>query len=352
MRKLLLPLSYIYLGFTSLRNFFYNKGWLRTFEFDFPVILIGNLSTGGTGKTPHIEYLIHLLKDKYKVATLSRGYKRNTKGFILAANAPLVEDTGDEPKLLKYKYPDIEVAVCENRVTGVYSILQHEPDVQVILLDDGFQHRRITAGLKIILTEYHNLFCDDVVLPAGNLRESQNAKYRAEIIIVSKCPPGMQKREASEIRTRLNLIPFQQLFFTSLQYKNVFPLFEEQNEKKIHPQKCLLVSGIANTKQIVEHIKQNFIYVETLTFPDHHYYLDNDIKRIKNTVQQNMTIITTEKDAVRLMEAKDKILEMDLSFFVLPVEISFLFEGDKLFDEGILQYIKKSMPAKADTFSA
>lgn len=349
MRKLLLPLSYIYLAFTGLRNFFYDRGWLRSFEFDFPVILIGNLSTGGTGKTPHIEYLIRLLKEKYKVATLSRGYKRNTNGFILSANAPLVEDIGDEPKLLKYKYPNIEVAVCENRVTGVYSILQYENDVQVILLDDGFQHRRITAGLKIILTAYDNLFCDDVVLPAGNLRESQKGKYRAEIIIVSKCPAGMQKREASEIRTRLNLIPFQQLFFTSLQYKNIFPLFDEQNEKEIHAQKCLLVSGIANNKHIVEHVKQNFLHVETLTFPDHHYFIDIDLEKIKNTAQQNTVLITTEKDAVRLIEAKEKILELGLSFFVLPVEVVFLFEASKLFDENILQYIRKSIPAKADT---
>ncbi|MBC8173003.1 MAG: tetraacyldisaccharide 4'-kinase [Chitinophagales bacterium] len=345
MRKLLVPFSLLWSLLVSFRNFLYHKGWLRTFEFDFPVILVGNLSTGGTGKTPHVEYLIRLLKNQFKVATLSRGYKRKLKGYALATELSLVEDIGDEPKQFKQKFPDVEVAVSEDRVKGVYYILNEEPDVNVIILDDGFQHRRITAGLKIIVTTCDRLFCDDIILPAGNLREPKNAYKRADILIVSKCPPALSFAEKEKIIERLHPLPQQNTFFTTLLYGNMYPLFPEQLQKNFSTStSCLFVSGIANNKNVIQYLKFAFSNVQVIRFPDHHYFSAGNIEQIKKAAMRNGVCITTEKDAMRLMEQKEFILETELSVFVLPIEIGFLFNEAELFNEIVLTYIEKTTP--------
>ena len=338
MRILLLPFAWIYGALILIRNFFYDKGWLRSFEFDFPVIMVGNLSTGGTGKTPHVEYLLRLLMPDYKVATLSRGYKRKMKGYGLATELSLVEDIGDEPKLYKQKYPDAEVAVSEKRVIGIYYLLNDEPDVKVVILDDGMQHRRLKAGLQILLTQYDKLFTDDHMLPAGNLREPASGKKRARIIIVTKCPETLALSEKNEIKDKIHPAQNQMVFFTTQQYGNLYPLFNDQKIKTIeNKESALMVTGIAGDKEMKNYLSTKFSTLKNISFGDHHYYTDDNIKFMQLRAEGKI-IITTEKDAMRLMEKKETIIKQDLSIFVLPIEIKFLGEKE-VFADQILRYI-------------
>ncbi len=342
MRKILLPISWVYLLITAGRNFLYDKKWLRSFEFDFPVIIIGNLSTGGTGKTPHIEYLIRLLNEDYHVAILSRGYKRKTKGFILSTEDSLVQDIGDEPKQIKQKYQDVEVAVCEDRFLGISALLQNTEDVDVILMDDGFQHRHVKAGFNILLTKYDQLFCNDYLLPAGNLREPKSGYKRAQVIIVTKCPHNLSKEIRENLQLLINPDHGQQLFFTSVYYGNMYPLFNGQSiSKPDNIDHAFIVTGIAGKSGWSTYLKEKNIEAQEITFADHHYFDANDIFKIKSKAEQSSTsiIITTEKDAARLSEQKKSILNAGLSVFVLPVEIQFLFNEADNFNTLISYYI-------------
>ncbi len=339
MRILLLPFACIYGALILIRNFFYDKGWLRSFEFDFPVILVGNLSSGGTGKTPHVEYLLRLLMPDYKVATLSRGYKRKMKGYGMATELSLVEDIGDEPKLYKQKYPEAEVAVSEKRVIGIYYLLNDEPDVKVVILDDGMQHRRLKAGLQILLTQYHKPFTDDHMLPAGNLREPASGKKRAHIIIITKCPGTLSASDKKEIREKVKAGENQKMFFTMEQYGNLYPLFDDQKITQIkNEQSALMVTGIAGNNEMGNYLSSTFNNLKTITFGDHHYYTNDNIKFIQLKAEGKI-IITTEKDAMRLMEKKEIIMQYNLSIFVLPIEIKFL-ENAEMFSDLIHQYIE------------
>ena len=338
MRKILLPFSALWWLLVSLRNFFYDKGWLKTFEFDFPVILTGNLSTGGTGKTPHVLYLMKLLLPRYKIATLSRGYKRKTKGYILSTELSLVEDIGDESKLFKQKYPSAEVAVSADRVAGVYGLLLDEPDIKVILMDDGFQHRRITAGFRILLTAQNDLYTNDFLLPAGNLRDPAKEAKRAHVIIVTKCNPGLSETEANQITKKLR-IKKQSVFFTAIEYLPLQPLFPEQ-EMHTPGKEIISVSGIAGSSGFTQELEKNYDVQHKIKFSDHHYFSDEDLDKIDRNAS-GKAILTTEKDAMRLMEKKQEILDHKLSFFVLPVGIKFLFAGGQAFDRMIFDYIGK-----------
>lgn len=344
MRILLLPFAWIYGAIILIRNFFYDKGWLRSFEFDFPVILVGNLSTGGTGKTPHVEYLIRMLRTDYKVATLSRGYKRKMKGYGLATELSLVEDIGDEPKLYKQKYPEVEVAVSEKRVIGVYYLLNDEPDVRVVILDDGMQHRKIKAGLQILLTQYNKLFTDDHMLPAGNLREPGSGKKRANIIIVTKCPESLTAGEKNNIIQKIKPLSGHKIFFTTQHYGNLYPLFEEQEIKNSNTvQEAIVLSGIAGNIDFQNYIQTKMKVIKTISYADHHYYSDDNIKFLKLKSTDKSIIITTEKDSMRLMEKKELILEHKLSIFVLPLEIKFLGD-EETFSQLITGYISQYPP--------
>lgn len=342
MRYLLLPFSLLYGLLISLRNFFYDKGWLRSFEFDFPVILVGNLNTGGTGKTPHVEYLIHALRQKYKIATLSRGYKRKLRGYALATQLSLVEDIGDEPKQYMQKFPDIEVCVSEDRVKGVYSLLQDAPDVNVIIMDDGMQHRRIKPGLQIMLTAFDKLFYKDIILPAGNLREPKNGSRRAHIILVTKCPADLDQTTAEKIRSRIKKYSGAQIFFTTQVYDALQPLFADMKSRS-NSEQCLFVSGIANNRHALAHLKNSFSDVKPMAFRDHHYFTENDIRRIALHAK-NAMVITTEKDAMRLMEQEDMIRQNELHIFILPVKVEFLFNASAAFDALITNYITTATP--------
>ncbi len=337
MRKILFPFSIIWWLIISIRNFFYDKGWLKSFEFDFPIVLVGNISTGGTGKTPHVEFLIRMLQQKFKVATLSRGYKRTLKGYALSTELSLVEDIGDEPKQFKQKFPDVEVAVSENRVNGVYYLLNDEPDVQVIIMDDGFQHRRIKPGLQILLTEYNHLFTDDFILPAGNLREPKSAKKRAQIIIVTKCPESISEADKKNIEKKIKLLPGQHLFFTCLEFENVKPLFPvQQKTELLKNDKAVLITGIADPSLLKNHLAKTCDLIRAVSFRDHHYYSVQDIQRMG---RETKTIVSTEKDGMRLMEQEEEILKNGLSIFIVPVAVRFLFGGEKAFMDLVTAYI-------------
>ena len=332
LRKIVFPLALLYRGITSFRNLLYDKGIFKSYSFEVPVIVVGNLSVGGTGKTPQIEYLIRLLADKYKIATLSRGYKRKSKGFILAdtnANATII---GDEPFQFYSKFPNIQVAVDVDRKNGIEQLLSQSSKPEVILLDDAFQHRKVKAGFYILLTSYNELYCDDFQLPTGNLRESRKGAKRANAIIVTKCPPDLSNESRNEIVKKLNIESNQKLFFTHISYNDF--VYSENGKRSISEIKNvdkLLLAGIAKPQSFFRHLHTNNELC--LTFPDHHHFTEKDILDIINKANNNI-IITTEKDYVRL---KGRIPKEQL--FYLPIQSKFLFEGEN-FDKSIVNYVE------------
>ncbi|MFV5684387.1 tetraacyldisaccharide 4'-kinase [Flavobacterium sp. GB2R13] len=334
LRKILFPFAVLYGLITSIRNFLFDKSILKSYSFDLPIIAVGNLSVGGTGKTPQIEYLIRLLSDKYKIATLSRGYKRQSEGFILAdanSNAAIL---GDEPFQFYQKFPNIQVAVDANRKNGIEQLLGRQEKPEMILLDDAFQHRKVKAGFYILLTSYGDLYSDDFILPTGNLRESRSGAKRANIIIVTKCPFPLSLDEQKEIKNKLKLSTSQELYFTYIDYDDC--IFSENTKIKVDEIKSLdkvLLAGIAKPEPFFTFLKNT--NDACLSFPDHHNFTDKDILEIKNIAQKSL-IITTEKDYVRL---KGSLPSEQL--FYLPIKSSFI-SGSENFDKTIINYVETS----------
>jgi tetraacyldisaccharide 4'-kinase len=334
LRKLLFPFAILYGLITSIRNFLFDKGVLKSYSFDLPIIAVGNLSVGGTGKTPQIEYLIRLLSVKYKVATLSRGYKRQSKGFILAEAGTNAKIVGDEPFQFFQKFPSIQVAVDANRKNGIEQLLSQTEKPEIILLDDAFQHRKVKAGFYILLTSYGDLYSDDYMLPTGNLRESRSGADRANVIIVTKCPFNLSFEQQDDIRKRLKLWKNQELYFTFIAYDDcIYGENRKIKVEEIQPAAKVLVAGIAKPEPFF-HYLQNSNDV-CLSFPDHHNFTDKDILEIKN-LAQNKIIITTEKDYVRL---KGSLPNEQL--FYLPIQSSFV-SGSENFNKTILDYVGTS----------
>ena len=333
-RKIFFPFSLLYDFVTGFRNFFYDKGILKSFSFELPIIVVGNLSVGGTGKTPQIEYLIRLLSDKYNVATLSRGYKRQSKGFILAGAGSNAVTLGDEPFQYYQKFPNIQVAVDNDRKNGIVQLLLQTNKPQVVLLDDAFQHRKVKAGFYILLTSYKDLYVDDYILPTGNLRESERGVQRANVIIVTKCPKDITSQEQTEIKFRLNLNQNQQLYFTYVDYND--SIYSQNSTLKVETIKNtekLLLAGIANPQPFFDYLQNDTDII--MKFADHHHFSENDILKIKNKAN-NKIIITTEKDYVRL---KGSIENNQL--FYLPIESRFVSDKEN-FNKTILNYVGKS----------
>ena len=332
LRKLLFPFAILYGFITSLRNYLYDKGILKSYSFDIPVIAVGNLSVGGTGKTPQIEYLIRLLSPNYKVATLSRGYKRKSEGFILADAASTTEILGDEPFQYFKKFPDIQVAVDADRKNGIEQLLNQESRPEIILLDDAFQHRKVKAGFYILLTAYEDLFCDDFMLPTGNLRESRNGAKRANLIIVTKCPLDITELEQQNIKNKLAVdLP---IYFSSIDYDDKVYNDTESlavSDLKLTPK--MLLAGIAKPKPFFDYLQTD--KDEVMTFSDHHHFTEIDILNIKSQAIDKI-IVTTEKDFVRL---EAKILRKQL--FYLPIKSKFL-SNQESFDAIILNYVGTS----------
>ena len=344
-KALLFPLSLLYGFGVNLRNFFYQTKMLKSVSFDVPVISVGNLSVGGAGKTPHIEYLIELLQPYIQVATLSRGYKRKTSGFLAVDPNHTAELVGDEPLQYKRKYPDVFVAVSESRALGIPRLMMQNPETQVILLDDAFQHRAVTPGLNILLTDYSRLYTDDFLLPMGRLREWPSASERADIIVVTKCPSTISTDEKDKIKARLKPGKHQRLYYTHYDYpRKPYYIFDssytvELNEKL----DVLMVSGIARVDYLVDWLNSKVNSVRLLEYADHHFFSESDIDHIekvfKSIESENKVIITTEKDAVRFQLHYDHLFKEKLPFYALPAKVAFLFEEGSAFDNQVKNYL-------------
>ena len=345
MKILLLPISLFYHIVLSIRHKLYDWHILRATQFEKPVICVGNLNLGGTGKTPHTEYLINLLKDSCRVATLSRGYGRKTKGFKQAESTSTYEDLGDEPLQYFRKFPEIQIAVDEDRVDGVRKLLKSKKALEVVLLDDAFQHRSIQAGLNILLTEYQHLYCDDFLVPAGTLRDVKSAAKRAHIIVVSKSPKDLNETEQAAIKAKLKPQEQQKVFFSFLEYAPLQPLNEAAKTVSIDDVDSVLAfCGIANSQSFVEELKKQHKTVDFLHFADHHAYTKEDviniIKRFESIESEKKIIVTTEKDAARLTNSPYLCQFECAPLYALPVSVRF-YEEEK-FNKEILNYVRKN----------
>ena len=347
----LLPLSWLYGIGSEARNMLFDTGILSSKKYNIPIISVGNITVGGTGKTPHIEYLVRLLSERYKVAVLSRGYKRRSRGYVLAQADTPMEKIGDEPWQIKQKFPEAYVAVDANRRNGIERLISDEEtrDVQVILLDDAYQHRYVTPKLNILLIDYHRMITEDRLLPAGRLRERASNKIRANMVIVTKCPRDLTPIGYRVVQQTLHLKPYQSLFFSTFKYKNLKKLFgegeirlEQLRKENMH---VLLVTGIGNPNQMEQDMRKFAQYVTPLSYPDHHYFTAKDAKvinRAAQKMQKPMIIVTTEKDASRLRNLKGLDETVRDNLFVFPIEIEILKNKETILNEQIINYVHKN----------
>ena len=338
LRFLLFPFAVLYDVITRIRNWFFNVGILKSTSFDIPVIAVGNLSVGGTGKSPQIEYLIRLLKDDYNTAVLSRGYKRKTEGFQLVNDTHTAEDVGDEPLQFYKKFKkDVTIAVDADRTNGIQQLLQRNNPPEVVLLDDAYQHRKVTASSYILLTKYNDLFVDDFLLPTGNLRESRRGAKRAKAIVVTKCPENLSEVAQEKIVRKLNPKPYQKVFFTTIAYDENLKGTNELTIDDLQDKEVLLVTGIANPTPLLNFLKEKKVHFKHLNFPDHHNFTNQDIENIKKSYEtltsQQKIILTTEKDYMRLEGKVD-------SLNYISIKSHFISE-EKVFNSLVLSEVKK-----------
>lgn len=343
---ILLPLAWIYRFLVGVRNVLFDLDILRSRSFDVPVISVGNITVGGTGKTPHTEYLIRLLSRKHKVAVLSRGYKRRTRNFILATNDTPMSDIGDEPYQMKHKFPDVHIAVDRNRCHGIDCLMRPTvtPQPDVIILDDAYQHRYVKPSANILLMDYHRLVYYDRLLPAGRLREPISSMSRADIVVVTKCPLYITPMDRRGIELSLNLQPWQHLFFSTFRYGNPYQLWGSKHIDfaRLADYPLLLFCAIASPKQLEYDISKVTTNFETLCFPDHHNFRKKDIEMLKQQANGRI-VITTEKDAARLQELQREQLTDELaeSIYVLPIEVEFMNERQEEFDRIVTNFVSK-----------
>ena len=335
----LLPLSWLYGLAVSLRNELFALGILKERSFSIPVISVGNITVGGSGKTPHVEYLIRLLQDYIKVGVLSRGYKRKSHGYVLADDNSTMRDLGDEPYQIKQKFHDIYVAVDKNRCNGITRLTHDKAtsNVGVILLDDAFQHRYVKPGLN-------RLIIYDRLLPAGRLREPLNGKQRADIVIITKCPRDLKPMEFRILTKAMDLFPYQQLFFTTIDYGTPKALFSDKTTS-LNKYNVLLVTGIASPEQMENDMKHKCRSLTSLVFEDHHLFNTKDEQRINNAFERLPSpkiIVTTEKDSTRLVNLNGLTTEVRDAIFVLPIKVKFMLNQGELFNNKIISYVRKN----------
>ena len=352
--KKLLPLSWFYGLGVGLRNMLFEMGALKSKKYDVPIISVGNITVGGTGKTPHVEYLIELLKDHMNVAVLSRGYKRKSRGFVLAGKDTPMTQIGDEPFQMKQKYPDIIVAVDGNRRRGIEKLIEGEAEkkADIILLDDAFQHRYVKPGINILLVDYHRLVIYDELLPAGRLREPVKSKDRADIVIITKCPKDLNPMEYRVITKAMKLYPYQQLYFSTHEYDTprlVFPEMADGKEIKsldeLKDKSILLLTGIASPQQMEHDLAPYTSQLTPLTFGDHYAFKKKDVERINElfaSLSGQKLIITTEKDATRLLTTEGLSDEVKKHLYVLPIHISMMQNQTDDFNNNIFKYVRKN----------
>ena len=343
---LLYPFALIYGALVWLRNRMYDAKFFTSIQFSVPVITVGNLSTGGTGKTPHVEYLVRLLQYQYQVATMSRGYKRKTQGFLIADEKSNSLRIGDEPMQYHLKFPELVVSVAEERMIGIPALLQRRPDVDVVILDDAYQHRSVKAGLTILITDYSRPFYKDHILPFGSLRESRNAYKRANLIVVSKCPMNITEEQAKEVEKRIAPTEGQQVFFTGIHYASPYD-FITGEVVNLTDKHIVLVCGIARPEPLQDFLKSSEADVHTLSYKDHHYFVTPDLEEIKAAYQNwdvaDKIIVTTEKDAARLHLHFDKLKDWGITIAVLPIAVTMLLNKGADFDTAVRLYVEKAV---------
>src|ERR1035437_8487695 len=349
LRIIAFPFSLVYGCIVFLRNKLYDWGILSATEFDVPTISVGNLSVGGTGKTPHIEYLIRLLKSEFYIATLSRGYGRKTMGFVLSDTQSTAADIGDEPLQFKKKFKEIRVAADAKRVHGIKKLMEEFPSLQTILLDDAFQHRAVKPGLSIVLSDFRKPYTTDFMLPSGNLREFRSGIKRSDIIIITKCPEILLPIERKRLITAINPLPYQNIYFSFLKYGEFIPFNSDNNlfSKDYyfdHSYTVVLLTGIATTASLEYYLKNKVKNIIPAKFSDHHNYTKNDLLSIQkifnNIASANKIILTTEKDAMRLKNPEFSDILKILPIFYIPIEIEFHDKDKNEFNEQILHYVR------------
>lgn len=343
-KVLLSPFSFLYGLGVGLRNQFYSWNLLKGVEFNLPVISVGNLSVGGAGKTPHIEYLVRLLKEYLEVATLSRGYKRKTKGYLMVHPKMNAEQVGDEPLQFKRKFQDVTVAVSESRALGIPLLVSDKPETQVVLLDDAFQHRSVKPGLNIMLTEFSHPFTRDYLLPSGRLREWRSAYQRADVIVVSKCPREVSEAEKVAMIEEIKPLEHQQIYFSYYDYAKPYYIFDPRYVAQLAPDvDVLLICAIARTEYLSSYLDSQANHVSVLEYEDHHFFTKYDVARLKEHFDRmessKKIIITTEKDAMRLEMHYPYIKENKMPIFAIPVEVKFHFEEGPKFNHQVKQYL-------------
>ncbi len=342
-KLLMMPFALLYGVGVWIRNGLYNIGFLKGIEFNVPVISVGNLTVGGAGKSPHIEYLVRVLKNYIYVSTLSRGYKRRTKGFLTVRVNNRAEEVGDEPLQFKRKFPDVGVYVSESREIGIPKIMASRPETQVILLDDAFQHRSVKPGINILLTEYDDLFVDDFLLPVGRLREWPSSYRRADTIVVTKCPLDLDESEKQRLISVIKPLDHQTVFFSTYQYgrpyRMFYPSVTVSLQSNLH---ALVITGIARTKALINYLEDHLGSVQIIEYGDHHNFTRYEISQLKKQFdtldEDRKIIITTEKDAVRLEQHHAYLQQHNLPIFILPVFVSFL-DGDQPFAQHVQDYL-------------
>jgi tetraacyldisaccharide 4'-kinase len=341
-RILLFPFSLVYASVVIIRNWCYEKRLFPSTSFNLPIICVGNLAVGGTGKSPMVEQLIRLLKDHYPIAVLSRGYKRRTKGYALAGGTKSALDIGDEPMQFHRKFPEVAIAVGEERIVAIPQLLHDRPDTSVIILDDAFQHRAVRAGLNILLTDYSNLFTRDWWLPSGDLRDAPSGYKRADIIIVTKCPEDLAEEDRRSLTIEIAPETHQQLYFSAIRYGTPYHIIRQAVTTVIDTDmEVLLVSGIANPGPLKRWLNDHSRTYYEMAYGDHHIFTIDDLKtmmrRFDNIVAEKKIIVTTEKDAVRLVKFKQELEQCPM--YVLPITPEFLFGEDGRFRTEIFKFI-------------
>ena len=346
-RYILFPIAIIYGGITLFRNFLYNKNIFKSSEFDLPIICIGNLSMGGTGKTPHTEYIARILKEKFKIAILSRGYGRRTTDYIEADKNSTAKHIGDEPAQYHRKFPNIKVVVEKKRVKGVLNLLYDNPSIDAILLDDAFQHRALRAGLNILIADINKPFYNDLMLPMGELREFRKGKNRADIIIISKCPLNLSLERKNEIIKGISPTKNQKIFFSFIRYGRIYnPFTNKELKGEISNFETLVLTGIANPNPLYEELNRREVSFSKKAYRDHYPFSEKDVATVSEIFgtfdSSKKIILTTEKDASRLLEIKGF---EQLPIYCIEIEIDLIDDKEK-FDNEILKYVSEN---KADS---
>lgn len=338
------PLSFLYGLGIDIRNKLFDLKILKSEEFDIPVVCVGNLTVGGTGKTPVTEYLIDVLSESHHLAVLSRGYKRRTKGFVLASVKSSVRDIGDEPKQIKLKYPEIQVAVCEKRVEGINQLRRIDPQIDLIILDDAFQHRYVEPWVSLVLMDYNHPIYKDRLLPWGRLRDRPSRLNAANMVLVTKCPANMTPLDTRIVKNSLGLYPYQSLYFTRMRSGSITPLFPDMAPESVRPgDNIVVMAGVADPSSMVAGLRKKYRIFREVIHKDHHSYRMSDMRELQEILgkaPEGTVIVTTEKDAVKLTNRKKIPAEIQRRLYYIPIQVDFVDNGEKDFLHKFEQYVR------------